>query len=276
MEFTAPRRGADLVRKRARIAVRAAAFVLLVLSQGNDHFGWPEPLTARRPLEGLAANTTLGALVDFPSTAELASADVVAIRRQPVCVASTARSFGTLGRTLLFVHERDGDELRVGYFAYWSTERPWGDNALTYTLLPALAVDATYSHFLFLFPGLQRVLYGPGDVEGALVVYDVLPSGALSVRQGMADDGTHDDVVLDRSDLLAADGRVVLLTQVWSHQLGARGASTRVQREGLDSRCFEADSLRPLTPDIARRFRLGSAQSPMRARPAWRATRSGP
>ena len=203
------------------------------------------------------------------------SGDEEYIQAQPVCVASSRWSSGTLGDSVLFVHERRGDQLFVGYFVYWSAERPWGDNALTYTLLPALAIDATYSHFLFVLPGVQRLIYGAGDVEGALVVYDATESGGLIPRHALADDGAHQDVRLSRSDLLTDDGRVVLRTEVWSHQLGARGGAAYVSGNDARYRCYSGAALQPLSVDVARGFRLGSADRPLRARPAWRAAKSG-
>jgi hypothetical protein len=34
--------------------------------------------------------------------------------------------------------------------------------------------------------------------------------------------------------------------------------------------CFDGERLRPLSDDVAARFRLGNANAPRRARPAWR------
>lgn len=201
--------------------------------------------------------------------------DEASIRAQPLCVAASNWSSGTIGDAVLFVHERRGNQLLVGYFVYWSAERPWGDNALTYTVLPALAIDATYSHFMFVLPGVQRLLYGAGDIEGALVVYDVGDDGALIPHHALADDGVHQDVLLSRSDLLTDDGRVVLRTDVWSHQLGARGGASYVSVKNAQFRCYSGATLQPLSVEVARDFRLGSAARPLRARPAWRAAQSG-
>src|SRR5712671_1000893 len=87
------------------------------------------------------------------------------VRGLPVCVASQSWSAGELGQSVLFHSKREGRRLTVGYFVYWSTERPWGKNALSYSFLPALFIDAFYSHLFFMFPGAQRFLFGPGDVE---------------------------------------------------------------------------------------------------------------
>ena len=48
----------------------------------------------------------------------------------------------------------------------FSDERPWGDNWLSWSVLPALAVDLVYTRFLFGLPGFRRARYGPADVEG--------------------------------------------------------------------------------------------------------------
>src|SRR5262245_28481078 len=68
----------------------------------------------------------------------------------PFCVASPTWSAGELGRSVLYRSERQGSTLTVGYFVYWTTERPWGKNALSYAVLPALLIDAFYSHLFFL------------------------------------------------------------------------------------------------------------------------------
>jgi hypothetical protein len=196
-------------------------------------------------------------------------ADAARIRAQPLCIASSTWSFGKLGDTVLFVHQRRGDELRVGYFVYFDVERPWGQNLLTYSVLPAALIDATYSHFAFVFPGIQRLLYGPGDVEGASVAYLVSASGELMVQAGLADDDGHQRVKLSRADLADNEGRVVLMTDVWSHQLGAHGAARYAHAEGAPVRCFSGAALQPLTRRVAENFRLGSFEHPLRARPAF-------
>jgi len=186
-----------------------------------------------------------------------------------VCVGARSWSAGTLGDTVLFRARRQGNRITVGYFVYWSEERPWGDNSLSYTVLPALAVDAVYSHFLYVFPGLKDALHGAGDVEGAQITYEQRANGSLDVVNGRADDGNHDGVPLSRSDLLDAKGRVVLLTDVWSHQLGAHGGAALADRSQLTLRCYQKSSLRPLTEVVARAFRLGNDRAPLRGKPAW-------
>lgn len=178
-------------------------------------------------------------------------------------------SAGALGDTVLYRTRRHGSRLTVGYFVYWSEERPWGNNSLSYTVLPALAVDAVYSHFLYVFPGLKDAMYGAGDIEGVQVSYEQRPDGSLEVLTGRADDGNHGAVELSRGDLLDAKGRVVFLTDVWSHQLGAHGAATLADGEQLELKCYEKSSLRPMTESVAAQFRLGSEREPKRGTPAW-------
>ena len=66
----------------------------------------------------------------------------------------------------------------------------------------------------------------------------------------------------------ADDGAVVLMTEAWSHQLGARDAARRAH-QAHSLRCFEGNALAPLTDQLASAFRLGNRQKPLRARPAW-------
>jgi len=206
-----------------------------------------------------------------PSHTGAATPDDAAIAAQPVCIVTKTASFGTIGDAVLYVQSRQGKRLRVGYFVYWSGERPWGPNVQTYTLLPALAIDTAYTHLLFVGPGLQRVLYGAGDVEGATVEYEVTDDGRLSVRGGLADCEGHGEVELGASELVTRDGRVALMTDVWSHQLGGRDPGRHADEPGAYRVCFGGDRLRPLDAETARAFRLGSATHPLRARPAWRA-----
>ncbi|HET7543696.1 MAG TPA: hypothetical protein VFK05_27675 [Polyangiaceae bacterium] len=204
-----------------------------------------------------------------PLASEQRSGDDARVVEQPVCVGARSWSAGVLGDTVLFRTRRQGNRITVGYFVYWSEERPWGDNSLSYTVLPALAVDGVYSHFLYVFPGLKDALYGAGDVEGAQVSYEQRADGSLDVLSGRADDGNHGAVVLSRADLLDKQGRVVLLTDVWSHQLGAHGAASLADRSELELKCYEKSSLRPMTELVARAFRLGSDRKPLRGKPAW-------
>ena len=192
------------------------------------------------------------------------------VRAHKVCVGETSNFRGELGDTLAYRVVRDGSRLDVSYFAYWSMESPWGDEPL----LLALAIDAIYSHLLFALPGLQYWLYGPADIEGAKVAYGIERQGtrvALEALQGWADDKRHQPVTLSSRDLVGPGGETWLLTDAWSHQLGAPAAAEWARgNEGEGSyRCYEGDSLVPLTTSLARDFRLGSARAPQRARPAW-------
>jgi len=204
-----------------------------------------------------------------PLSTERRSFDDARIVEQPVCVGARSWSAGSLGETVLFHKRRIGNRIAVGYFVYWSEERPWGDNSLSYAVLPALAVDAVYSHFLYVFPGLKDALYGAGDVEGVQILYEQRPDGSLDVVSGRADDGNHEPVLLTRSDLLDAKGRVVLLTDVWSHQLGAHGAGSLADQSRVELKCYAETSLQPMTQVVARAFRLGSEGRPLRGTPAW-------
>lgn len=226
---------------------------------------WPTPSSASH---GARASLFSHVSRRTPAPGAALTVEDELIQNEPLCVASSVHSSGALGDTVLYRYERDGDALSVGYFVYFSTERPWGDNALTHDVLPALAIDAVYSHFLFLWPGVQRVLYGPADIEGALVRYRVV-GDRLVAEAARADDERHHPVRLTEAELRAPDGHVVLLTETWSHQLGAHGA---VQRAGAapSVRCFSGAGLLPLSKGVAEAFRLGDEAVPRRAKPAWR------
>jgi hypothetical protein len=77
-------------------------------------------------------------------------------------------------------------------------------------------------------------------------------------------------VPLAPEDFVDADGRVVLMTDVWSHQLGARGARATLAKHDGKVVCFDRDSIEPMTDEIADNFRLGSPKDPRRAPPAWK------
>ena len=229
-----------------RVCLTAALSVLAcILTVGSlDSPVWPQPLSARET---------------WP-----ADADDALIRAQPVCVMSTLDSAGELGPSLVVRHRRDGERLWVSYFAYWSSERPWGDKPF----LASLAIDAFYSHFLFFLPGLRHALYGPGDIEGVTVVYREV-GGRLEIIEGYGDDEYHQAVHLGPEDLTGSDKHTLLLTSWWSHQLGGRGAARAAREPSTSRRCFAGSSLVPLTPEIAKSFRLGNAERPLRARWAW-------
>ncbi len=226
---------------------------------------WPEA----HPRVESSFQSALSLRAPEATTTRAASGDGARVEHQSICVGSRHWSAGTLGDTVLYRANRIGNRLEVGYFVYWSTERPWGNNILSYTLVPALATDAVYSHFMFVLPGAKDFLYGPADVEGAKVEYDIRPDGTLDVVGGIADDGTHDPVRLTRSDLVDARGQVVLLTDVWSHQLGAHGGGRFSNEEAPSLHCYGLPSIHPMTNDVARAFRLGDEQKPLRANPAW-------
>jgi hypothetical protein len=204
-----------------------------------------------------------------PAAREQRSSDDARVVEQPICVGMRSWSAGSLGDTVLYRMQRFGKKIAVGYFVYWSEERPWGANGLSYAVLPALATDAVYSHFLWLFPGIKDALYGPGDVEGVQVLYEEGADGTLSVVSGRADDGNHTAVALSRSDLLDKSGRIVVLSNVWSHQLGSLGAASFAERNKTPLKCYEKSALRPMTEVIARVFRLGDERDPHRGNPAW-------
>jgi hypothetical protein len=251
------------MRKLLRFAT--AAFVLLGgLSQLVETPEWPRAALAARATDP----PQWARPVSAPSSPAWDKSDADLIASQPVCVASSVWSAGELGETLAYHFERHGNRLKVGYFAFWSSERPWGMNALSMSVAPALLVDGFYSHGLFVLPGMRHALYGAGDIEGAAVVYEI-SGGKLVPLRGYADDETHDEVILSQRDLWDRDGRVVLMSEAWSHQLGAKHAAQRLEN-AVDQHCFEGESLRPLTPGLAERFRLGSFAEPLRAKPAWR------
>ena len=192
-----------------------------------------------------------------PQTVEQA-----AIERQPVCIGSAVRSAGALSDVLYYRATATPDgKLSVGYFAFFSEERPWGNNWLTWSVLPALGVDMVYSRALLVAPGVQRLLFGAGDVEGVEVVYDVMPDGSLHIDHALAEDRSEKTILLTREDALAIDAnRPTFYSDVWSHQLGGKGA--RSQSQLSFSRCYEGDAIRPLPESVARHFRVDRRAPP--------------
>jgi hypothetical protein len=243
-------------RVRTQIALALLAAGVLDLACAPS---WPEPRVAAPSAMDDARDRVAGRRATSNAR----------IEAQTVCVATRADAAGTLGGSVLYHFRRDGSTLRVGYFVHWTTERPWGANTLTYAVVPALVTDAFYSHFLFVLPGLQRVMYGPGDVEGALVVYEESADGRLQVVRGAAENASHDVVELSADDLVDERGRVVLASDVWSHQLGAGVGRANQAGQELETRCFQGAELAPLTDEVAREFRLGTPEAPRRARVAW-------
>ncbi|WP_437729003.1 hypothetical protein [Sorangium sp. So ce861] len=220
----------------------------------------------------LLASATGGSALPRPTAGEpgapaAPSAIDAAIAQQPICVGSTVASAGELG-DVLFYRSAPGERgtVSVGYYAFFSEERPWGNNWLTWTVLPALAVDLVYTHGLLFGPGVQRVAYGKGDVEGFRIVYSVGDDGRLTTEHGVADRGDHSEVRLERAELLAVDpARPTVYSRWWSHQLGGQGAGPG---DLVYRRCYGAGEIRPLPPDVALDFRLDRRAGPARVVPA--------
>ncbi len=173
-----------------------------------------------------------------------------------MCIGSTVQSAGTLSDVLYYRKIKLGDgKVAVGYFAFFSEERPWGNNWLTWTVVPALAVDLVYSRALFVAPGLQRVLYGAGDVEGVAIVYDTSEDGSLRVDRAIVDGDDEHVVTFSRDQAFALDpSRPTFYADAWSHQLGARTARSRADLAYLH--CYADESVRPLPDAVARAFRV--------------------
>lgn len=261
---------------RISFALWAAYLLIFEPSIGTFDPAWPEPSRswqshAQLSSVGLAfASNSDPARVASPRVQSSDSGLDELVRRVPICILWNRSWAGSLGETMLYrVQQIDQNAIRVGYFAYWSTERPWGDNGLTRWLLPAFAIDAFYSHLLFVLPGLQRLLYGPGDVEGVRVVYQLQNSARLLPMSILADDESHNHVAIDLTEAIDETGSILLFNDVWSHQLGGRRALSRA-RNGAERRCYSQDSLVPLTNEVVSAFRLGGPGNPRRAGPAWR------
>jgi hypothetical protein len=212
---------------------------------------------------GSIGNGQLAALPRAPGPRGAATAEQTAIEQQPVCVGSSVASAGALSDVLYYraMALADG-RVAVGYFAFFSEERPWGNNWLTWSVVPALAVDLVYSRALLVGPGLQRAMYGAGDVEGFRIMYGRSPDGALHVDEATADDRTEEEVALSRADVFRLDReRPTFYSDVWSHQLGARGARSRADLAYV--RCYQgSDAIRPLPDAVAREFRIDGRADP--------------
>jgi hypothetical protein len=193
------------------------------------------------------------------------------IGRQPVCIGSLVRSAGKLGSALYYHHRWTHDgKLVVGYYAFYSDERPWGNNWMTWLLLPALAIDLVYTRTFFIGPGYRQLAHGRGDVEGFRVIYKYDGNDTLSIDHAIADDANHRERRLERAELLRLDpARPTLYSETWSHQLGGRGA--RSLGDLAARRCFGVGSIRPISHSIAQEFQLDR-----RARPASMAAMGGP
>jgi hypothetical protein len=185
-----------------------------------------------------------------------------AIEAQPVCIGSSVSSAGTLADTLYYhaVELPDG-RLAVGYFAFWSEERPWGNNWLTWSFVPALSVDLVYSRSLLVLPGLQRALYGLGDVEGVSITYSRSPDGSLHASEASGDDDSEHAVTIARDRMFALDPtRPTFYTDIWSHQLAGSGATSK--NDLAYTRCYENGSIRPLPDSVASAFRVEGRAGP--------------
>ena len=206
----------------------------------------------------------LGILPPLPGPRGNRTPEQAAIERQPICIGSAVASAGSLSDVLYYRATRTDDgRLVVGYFAFFSEERPWGNNWLTWSVAPALAVDLVYSRALWVAPGLQRAMYGAGDVEGVAVVYAPPSdaSGPLHVEYAVAEDRTERRTVLDRPDVFALDAtRPTFYSDVWSHQLGARGV--RSLGDLAYRRCYSEGAIRPLPDAVDRAFRLEGRATP--------------
>jgi hypothetical protein len=212
---------------------------------------------------GFVGNGQVAALPAAPGPRGEATADQAEIERAPVCIGSAVESAGKLADVLYYrAVALDDGRVAVGYFAFFSEERPWGNNWLTWSLFPALAVDLVYSRTLFVGPGLQRAMYGAGDVEGVAIVYDRAPDGSLRVDEAFADDHDEKTVTLSRGEVFALDAeRPTFYSDLWSHQLGAHGARSRSDLAYV--RCYQgSDTIRPLPDAVARAFRVEGRADP--------------
>lgn len=192
-----------------------------------------------------------------------------ALRKVPICVVWNKLWAGELGASILYrFKQHDPEQVEVGYFVFWSTERPWGENEQTRWVVPALLIDAFYTRTLFVLPGIQQAMYGWGDIEGARVRYR-LDGNHLEPVSIVVDDTSHRETSIDVQEAVDAEGRVMLFSDVWSHQLAGRHALAAIQA-GARLRCYERGTLHPLTREVASNFRLGTPNDPRRAKPAWR------
>jgi hypothetical protein len=204
----------------------------------------------------------LSTLPPAPGPRAARSIEQAAIEAQPLCIGSSVASAGELGSVLYYRAARLPDgQIAVGYFAFFSEERPWGNNWLTWTVFPALAVDMVYSRALFVAPGVQRVLYGAGDVEGVSVVYRATPDGTLAFDHATADDDDERMVTLSRAQAFALDPATpTFYSDIWSHQLAGQGARTPSDLTYV--RCYANDSIRPLPDELATEYRLDVRAGP--------------
>jgi hypothetical protein len=234
----------------------------LLLDHAPPLWSWSWLLALAPALLTTACLPMVGGLPQSPGPRGDATPEQAAIERQPVCIGSSVQSAGRRAEVLYYraVATNDG-LLAVGYFAFFSEERPWGNNWLTWSLIPALAVDMVYSRAFWVAPGLQRAIHGAGDIEGISVFYRREADGLLSVDHAIVDDDSHQLRELSRSDVLALDpARPTFYSDVWSHQLGGRGARSR--DDLVDLHCYMGDGIRPLPADVARTFRIDGDRAP--------------
>ena len=192
----------------------------------------------------------------------LALTDEQTIEQHEVCMGSAVMSAGTLADTLYYraTVMPDG-KLVVGYYAFWSTERPWGNNWMTWTVLPSLAIDLVYSHGMFFGPGVQRFAYGRGDVEGVRVAYVRAENGSLIVDSAVAQDVRHRTVQLSAADVMSVDSqRPTFYSDVWSHQLGGKGLKSRSDLSSV--RCYGAGHIEPLPEQLIAEYKLDRRAKP--------------
>ncbi|HEY3819216.1 MAG TPA: hypothetical protein VGL81_18735 [Polyangiaceae bacterium] len=203
-----------------------------------------------------------GALPTAPGPRGEVTVEQAAIESQPVCIGSSVRSAGKRSDVLYYraVATTDG-HIAVGYFAFYSEERPWGNNWLTWSVLPALAVDMVYTRALWVAPGFQRALYGAGDVEGVSIVYRLGADGSLTIDHALVDDGREHPHELSRKEVLALDpARPTFYSDVWSHQLGGHAARSR--KDLVEERCYVGDAIRPLPEAMAKAYRVDEDRAP--------------
>ncbi len=227
--------------KKRHAAMFAISAPVLLASVGGGH------LSALPPAPGLRRERTL---------------EQIEIEAQPVCIGSLVSSAGSLGDILYYRAVREGDgRVAVGYFAFWSEERPWGNNWLTWSVLPALGIDLVYSRSLLVAPGLQRALYGLGDVEGASIEYARDHSGSLHAESGSADDDDERTVPISREEMFALDPtRPTFYSDIWTHQLAGHGAHRRGDLAYV--RCYGEGNIRPLPESVSSTFRVEGRAGP--------------
>ncbi len=181
-----------------------------------------------------------------------------------MCIGSSVTSAGALDDVLYYraaVQLEDG-RIAVGYFAFWSEERPLGKQL-------AHMERRTRAHpgpRLLPFPARRArpsalLSYGLGDVEGVSIVYTRQPDGTLRADEAFGDDRTERTVPISREQMFALDEKApTFYTDIWSHQLAGRGAHSR--RDLTYLRCYEGASIRPLPQSVSDAFRVEGRAGP--------------